>query len=104
MSVSPEWSLDGVPTAKKIKSASLTTDAKFSVNEILLAATFFLSKSSRPSSYIVGVPVCNISTLEMLLSTQTTEFPSSAKHTPVTRPTYPVPTITIFIFHSSVYF
>src|SRR5215510_8415352 len=36
-------------------------------------------------------------TFASLLSTQTTSFPLSAKHTPATRPTYPVPTTAIFM-------
>src|SRR2546426_11818651 len=38
-------------------------------------------------------PACSMATFFRSLSTQTTSWPTSAKHAPVTNPTYPVPTM-----------
>src|SRR6185436_18922978 len=42
-------------------------------------------------------PDCSSLTLRVSLSTQMTSCPASAKHVPVTSPTYPVPMIVSFI-------
>src|SRR6188472_399418 len=44
------------------------------------------------------LPLDSARTFVASLSTQTTSLPLSAKHTPATRPTYPVPTTAIFMF------
>src|SRR5829696_574796 len=43
------------------------------------------------------LPLDSARTFAASLSTHTTSFPLSAKHTPATRPTYPVPTTAIFM-------
>src|SRR5215472_10074802 len=53
--------------------------------------------SSRPGSKIGISPRFNASILLSSMSTQATSWPESEKHVPATRPTYPVPTIVIFI-------
>ena len=48
-------------------------------------------------------PLDNRATFEASISTQVTLLPVSAKHVPVTSPTYPVPTTAIFINKLLVY-
>ena len=43
------------------------------------------------------IPFFNASILLIFVSTQVTSTPISAKQVPVTKPTYPVPTIAIFM-------
>src|SRR4030042_49131 len=46
---------------------------------------------------MIGIPLLVFSTLSESTSTQTTVCPFSAKHTPETKPTYPVPSTEIII-------
>src|SRR5262245_42763804 len=58
---------------------------------------FLLTSSCRPGSCMGSWPSWSIAILLSTLSTQVTWTPNSAKHAPVTRPTYPVPTTAMFI-------
>src|SRR5215468_2290687 len=51
------------------------------------------SSSGSPGSWNGGSPRAIVSTRARSLSTQVTVWPSDARQVPVTRPTYPVPTI-----------
>jgi hypothetical protein len=52
---------------------------------------------SRPGSWIGTPPLCSTSILRASMSTHSTSLPTSARHVPVTSPTYPVPIIVIFM-------
>src|SRR5262245_10489031 len=59
-------------------------------------AAFRSSSSSRPSSWIGTRPARRPSIFSCTTSRTTTSCPSSAKHPPVTRPTYPAPKTATF--------
>ena len=70
---------------------------KLVVKNNLPALKFFLINSLNPGSYIGDIPEFNFSIFFLSLSTHITVFPKSEKQVPLTRPTYPVPIIHMFI-------
>ena len=87
----------GVPTALNITSTSSRQLSSDVVNFNLFAFMLRSTISSNPFSSIGIIPFCKDSIFSLFVSTHVTSTPISAKHVPDTKPTYPVPTIAIFI-------
>src|SRR5262245_32635883 len=86
----------GVPTAMICRSPCATL-AGTSVEKLSRPACSFLCTiASRPGSKIGILPCFSRPILRSSRSRQNTELPASARQAPVTRPTYPVPTIVTF--------
>ena len=87
----------GVPTAENTTSTSSRQEVRSVVKCRRPASTLRFTSSSSPGSYMGISPRSSESILAWSISTQVTLMPISAKHAPETSPTYPVPTIAIFI-------
>ncbi len=88
----------GVPTALNTTSTSSRHSFRSVVKCSRPSFTLRDTRSSSPGSYMGIVPLMRLSILRLSMSTHVTSMPTSAKQAPDTRPTYPVPTIAIFIF------
>ena len=77
--------------------ASLTAPNTSVVKAKRPAATLRLIPSSIPTSATGELPVFSISIFFESMSAHVTEWPNSDSPTPVESPTYPVPTIVVFI-------
>src|SRR4051794_22280265 len=86
----------GVPTQRKITSASLAASAASAVNRSRPVAIASSSLSCRPGSWSGSSPADSCSALAGLVSNPTTSCPSQDRQTAVTEPTYPVPTTATF--------
>ncbi len=91
-------SSEGVPTAQN----TISTCPRTSVSEVAKcrrpAALLRPTRSDSPGSYIGISPALSRAIFSVSMSTQVTLTPISAKHAPETSPTYPVPTIAMFIW------
>src|SRR5688572_15177456 len=87
----------GVPTAMKMTVDVRTASARSVEKRKRRTAALRDTTSASPGSKNGIVPARSASIRETSVSTHTTEWPKSARHAPVTSPTYPVPTIAIFI-------
>src|SRR5665213_41271 len=85
----------GVPTAMKISSLCRTAASTAVVNERRCARTLRAIISPSPGSKMGVSPASSRTTFAASLSAQITVLPSSARHVPVTSPTYPAPTTAI---------
>ena len=82
----------GMGSLKEINEGTLEVQDDFE-----LLCWDFVSTPSNPGSYIGIIPFLKSLILSKSLSIQITSWPKSERQTPVTNPTYPVPTTTIFI-------
>ena len=73
-------------------------DLLLEVNESLDSFKFLVIISLKPGSKKGTVDFLSFAILFLLVSMHVTWCPRSAKHAPVTYPTYPEPIIVIFIF------
>src|SRR6266850_5412417 len=82
----------GVPTVMNTTRAPLSAVARSLENLSRPSRTLRPTSSGSPGSKNGSSSPRRRSTLAVSLSTQVTRLPKSARHAPVTRPTYPVPT------------
>ena len=87
----------GVPTALNTISTSSITLSRDVVKCNLPAAELRATNSSNPGSYMGIIPAIRLSIFCLSISTHVTSTPISAKQAPDTSPTYPDPTMAIFI-------